>query len=163
MVLAVLVWFRDLVRYDLDHAIERVPVASGELSGYFRPANTSKSAKGDQWISASQSENERPPISDLLLCSIMSFCDGMELIFHDPSFPAIRACIFDMDGLLINSEDMITASLNTLLDKYGRPALPRSVRAQMMGVPNSSNGDVFHTGRWWQGERQRLTSGTRSR
>jgi pseudouridine-5'-monophosphatase len=60
------------------------------------------------------------------------------------SFPAVRACIFDMDGLLINSEDIISLSTNQLLEKYGRPAFTRSVRAQLMGVPNSTNGDVFH-------------------
>ncbi|KAG9250042.1 GS1-like protein, partial [Emericellopsis atlantica] len=60
------------------------------------------------------------------------------------SFPAIRACIFDMDGLLIDSEDRITRSTNELLEKYGRPALVPSIRAQLMGVPNSTNGDVFH-------------------
>ncbi|TVY47450.1 Uncharacterized protein LOCC1_G002770 [Lachnellula occidentalis] len=59
-------------------------------------------------------------------------------------FPAIRACIFDMDGLLINSEDVITLCINQLLEKYGRPAFTRSIRAQLMGVPNSSNSDVFH-------------------
>ncbi|RHZ65525.1 uncharacterized protein CDV56_109027 [Aspergillus thermomutatus] len=60
------------------------------------------------------------------------------------SFPAIRACIFDMDGLLINSEDIITLCTNRLLEKYGRPAFTPSIRAQLMGVPNSTNGDVFH-------------------
>lgn len=60
------------------------------------------------------------------------------------SFPAIRACIFDMDGLLINSEDIITLCMNQLLEKYGRPAITRSIRAQLMGVPGSTNGDVFH-------------------
>lgn len=60
------------------------------------------------------------------------------------SFPAIRACIFDMDGLLINSEDMITLSTNQLLASYGRPALTPSIRAQLMGIPGSTNGDVFH-------------------
>jgi pseudouridine-5'-monophosphatase len=60
------------------------------------------------------------------------------------SFPAVRACIFDMDGLLINSEDMITLSTNQLLEKYGRPALTPSIRAQIMGVPDSTNGDLFH-------------------
>ncbi|EGC43677.1 GS1-like protein [Histoplasma capsulatum var. duboisii H88] len=59
-------------------------------------------------------------------------------------FPAIRACIFDMDGLLIDSEDIITMSINQLLEKYGRPALSRSIRAKLMGVPNSTNSDVFH-------------------
>ncbi|EED19128.1 2-deoxyglucose-6-phosphate phosphatase, putative [Talaromyces stipitatus ATCC 10500] len=59
-------------------------------------------------------------------------------------FPAIRACIFDMDGLLINTEDIITLSLNQLLEKYGRPRLTSSIRALLMGVPDSTNGDVFH-------------------
>ena len=60
------------------------------------------------------------------------------------SFPAVRACIFDMDGLLINSEDIITQSINQLLQKYGRPAFTPSIRAQLMGVPDSSNSDAFH-------------------
>ena len=49
-----------------------------------------------------------------------------------------------MDGLLINSEDAITLCINHLLEKYGRPAIPRSIRVQLMGVPDSTNGDVFH-------------------
>ncbi|KAH8810883.1 HAD-like domain-containing protein [Xylogone sp. PMI_703] len=49
-----------------------------------------------------------------------------------------------MDGLLINSEDVITQSINQLLEKYGRPMFTPSVRAQLMGVPDSSDGDVFH-------------------
>jgi pseudouridine-5'-monophosphatase len=49
-----------------------------------------------------------------------------------------------MDGLLINSEDIITQSTNQLLEKYSRPTLTRSVRAQLMGIPNSTNGDIFH-------------------
>ncbi|KAH6609787.1 haloacid dehalogenase-like hydrolase [Trichoderma cornu-damae] len=60
------------------------------------------------------------------------------------SFPPIRACIFDLDGLLINSEDIITQSINRLLEKYSRPAFTRSIRAQLMGIPDSTNGDVFH-------------------
>ncbi|KAK2600214.1 hypothetical protein QQS21_005010 [Conoideocrella luteorostrata] len=59
-------------------------------------------------------------------------------------FPAIRACIFDMDGLLINSEDIITHSTNQLLEKYGRPVFTRSIRARLMGVPDSTSSDVFH-------------------
>ncbi|KAL7936454.1 HAD-like protein [Trichoderma chlorosporum] len=61
-----------------------------------------------------------------------------------PEFPPIRACIFDMDGLLINSEDIITQAINQLLEKYSRPTFTRSIRAQLMGIPDSSNGDVFH-------------------
>ncbi|KAI0449879.1 HAD-like domain-containing protein [Xylaria acuta] len=60
------------------------------------------------------------------------------------SFPPIRACIFDMDGLLINSEDIITLCTNEVLEKYGRPVFTRSMRAQLMGVPDSTNSDTFH-------------------
>lgn len=49
-----------------------------------------------------------------------------------------------MDGLLINSEDIISQSTNQLLDKYGRPPFTSSIRAQLMGVPDSTNGDLFH-------------------
>ncbi|KAF7522888.1 hypothetical protein PCG10_007027 [Penicillium crustosum] len=49
-----------------------------------------------------------------------------------------------MDGLLINSEDIIGLSTNQLLEKYGRPPLTRSIQAQLMGVADSTNGDVFH-------------------
>jgi pseudouridine-5'-monophosphatase len=49
-----------------------------------------------------------------------------------------------LDGLLINSEDMITLATNQLLEQYGRPAFTASIRAQLMGVPDSTNGDVFH-------------------
>ncbi|KAL7954779.1 HAD-like protein [Trichoderma compactum] len=59
-------------------------------------------------------------------------------------FPPIRACIFDMDGLLINSEDIITQSINLLLEKYSKPAITRTIRAQLMGIPDSTNGDIFH-------------------
>ncbi|KAI1362736.1 HAD-like protein [Xylaria arbuscula] len=60
------------------------------------------------------------------------------------SFPAIRACIFDMDGLLINSEDVITQCTNQLLTKYGRPVFTHYMRAVTMGVPDSTNSDTFH-------------------
>ncbi|KAI1197193.1 HAD-like domain-containing protein [Nemania serpens] len=61
-----------------------------------------------------------------------------------PIFPPVRACLFDMDGLLINTEDLYTKCASIVLEKYGRPPLPWSVKAQMMGVPGSSNGDTFH-------------------
>ncbi|KAL3421912.1 hypothetical protein PVAG01_06068 [Phlyctema vagabunda] len=59
-------------------------------------------------------------------------------------FPPTRACIFDMDGLLINTEDMYTVCANYVLEKYGKPHLPWSVKAKLMGVPGSSTGEVFH-------------------
>lgn len=63
---------------------------------------------------------------------------------HKKDFPAVRACIFDMDGLLINSEDIITLCVNRLLENYGRPPLTRSIRAKLMGVPSSTSSDLFH-------------------
>ncbi|KAN0111083.1 HAD-like protein [Hyaloscypha variabilis] len=60
-------------------------------------------------------------------------------------FPPVRACIFDMDGLLINTEDIYTLCADIVLEKYGRPPLPWSIKAQLMGVPGSSTGDVFHS------------------
>ncbi|KAL7625140.1 hypothetical protein AAE478_004354 [Parahypoxylon ruwenzoriense] len=59
-------------------------------------------------------------------------------------FTPIRACLFDMDGLLINTEDLYTLCSDIVLTKYGRPRLPWSVKAQLMGIPGSSNGDTFH-------------------
>lgn len=61
------------------------------------------------------------------------------------TLPPIRACLFDMDGLLINSEDILTQSTNKILEKYGRPHFTSSIRAQTMGVPDSTNGDLFHS------------------
>ncbi|PKX91466.1 putative HAD superfamily hydrolase [Aspergillus novofumigatus IBT 16806] len=69
---------------------------------------------------------------------------GTETTKTATSFPGIRACIFDLDGLLINSEDMITQSTNRLLEKYGRPTFIPSIRALLMGVPDSTNSDLFH-------------------
>ncbi|GAP91737.2 putative gs1-like protein [Rosellinia necatrix] len=60
------------------------------------------------------------------------------------AFPPVRACLFDMDGLLINTEDLYTKCASIVLERYGRPPLPWSVKARMMGVPGSSNGDTFH-------------------
>ncbi|KAF7934557.1 hypothetical protein EAE99_003007 [Botrytis elliptica] len=58
-------------------------------------------------------------------------------------FPPIRACLFDMDGLLINTEDMYTLCANHVLAKYNRPSLPWSIKAKLMGVPGGSTSSVF--------------------
>jgi pseudouridine-5'-monophosphatase len=77
-------------------------------------------------------------------------------------FPAVRACTFDMDSLLINTarfscqrnfqrrmlsknmKDVYTLCANNVLEKYGRPHLPWSIKAKLMGVPGCSIGDTFH-------------------
>ncbi|KAK9320249.1 HAD-like domain-containing protein [Lipomyces orientalis] len=51
--------------------------------------------------------------------------------------PAIRACIFDMDGLLINSEDIYSEVTNSVLKEHGKPTLPWSVKADLQGRPGT--------------------------
>lgn len=52
------------------------------------------------------------------------------------NLPAIRACIFDMDGLLIDSEDLYTLCTNEILREYGKPDLPWNIKAQLQGRPS---------------------------
>jgi pseudouridine-5'-monophosphatase len=47
----------------------------------------------------------------------------------------IKACLFDMDGLLINSEDIYTEVTNEILAEHGKPDLPWSVKIQLQGRP----------------------------
>ncbi|KAI9888920.1 MAG: hypothetical protein M1814_006152 [Vezdaea aestivalis] len=58
-------------------------------------------------------------------------------------FPRVRACLFDMDGLLINSEDLYTQSINQILRRYGKPDIPWSIKAQLQGRPGSAATDIF--------------------
>ncbi|OJD38052.1 haloacid dehalogenase-like hydrolase [Diplodia corticola] len=58
--------------------------------------------------------------------------------------PAIRACLFDMDGLLIDSEDLYTICTNAVLREYGKPDLPWSIKAQMQGRPGPQAAAIFH-------------------
>lgn len=50
-----------------------------------------------------------------------------------PAFPPVRACLFDMDGLILDTEDIATQCHSLVLAKYGKPALPWYIKAQMMG------------------------------
>lgn len=50
-------------------------------------------------------------------------------------FPNVRACLFDMDGLLLDTEDIYTACNNVILQEYGRPKLPWKIKAQLQGRP----------------------------
>lgn len=60
-----------------------------------------------------------------------------------PPPPPIRAALFDMDGLLIDSEEYYSICTNTILERYGRPTLPWSIKAQMQGRPGPQAGQVF--------------------
>jgi pseudouridine-5'-monophosphatase len=62
------------------------------------------------------------------------------------SFPRVRACLFDMDGLLLNTEDLYTICTNDLLARYGRPALPWHVKAQLQGRPGPAASAILQ--RW---------------
>ncbi|KAL1870155.1 hypothetical protein Daus18300_005219 [Diaporthe australafricana] len=59
-------------------------------------------------------------------------------------FPPIRACLFDMDGLLLDTEDIYTDCINILLSKYGRPSLPWSIKAKLQGRPGPQANELFH-------------------
>ncbi|KAJ5690779.1 HAD superfamily hydrolase [Penicillium macrosclerotiorum] len=58
--------------------------------------------------------------------------------------PRIRACLFDMDGLLIDSEDKYTQITNEVLQMYGKPTLPWSIKAQLQGRPQPEASKIFH-------------------
>ncbi|KAL6926204.1 hypothetical protein ACO0SA_004763 [Hanseniaspora valbyensis] len=51
--------------------------------------------------------------------------------------PIIKCCLFDMDGLLINTEDVYTLSTTMLLKEYNRPAMTWDFKTQVMGLPGS--------------------------
>ena len=49
-----------------------------------------------------------------------------------------------MDGLLLDTEDLYTAAVNTILNKYGKPNLPWSIKAKLQGRPGPSATKIFH-------------------
>ncbi|KAF1817372.1 HAD-like protein [Eremomyces bilateralis CBS 781.70] len=59
--------------------------------------------------------------------------------------PRIRACIFDMDGVLIDSEDLYTVAVNKILAAHGKPNLPWHIKAQLQGRPALEATRIFHT------------------
>lgn len=48
-----------------------------------------------------------------------------------------------MDGLLLDTEDIYTLCINTLLSKYGRPPLPWSIKARLQGRPGPQSNELF--------------------
>ncbi|KAJ4300599.1 hypothetical protein N0V88_003278 [Collariella sp. IMI 366227] len=59
-------------------------------------------------------------------------------------FPPVRACLFDMDGLLLDTEDLYTLCVNLVLEKYQRPQLPWSIKAKLQGRPGPVANKLFH-------------------
>lgn len=47
----------------------------------------------------------------------------------------IRACLFDMDGLLINSEEIYTRVINDVLKDHGKGTMPWEVKIELQGRP----------------------------
>ncbi|KAH0432254.1 haloacid dehalogenase-like hydrolase [Colletotrichum camelliae] len=69
---------------------------------------------------------------------------AMADLFFPSSFPPIRACLFDMDGLLLDTEDLYTACINIILEQQGRPLLPWSIKAKLQGRPGPDATRLFH-------------------
>lgn len=67
----------------------------------------------------------------------------LTLVLNSNTPPPIRAALFDMDGLLINSEDLYTIATNMILARYNRPNLPWSIKAQLQGRPGPQAGEIF--------------------
>ncbi|KAI0403766.1 HAD-like domain-containing protein [Xylaria palmicola] len=59
-------------------------------------------------------------------------------------FPPVRACLFDMDGLLLDTEDIYTLCINIILEQYGRTNLPWSIKARLQGRPGPEANALFH-------------------
>jgi pseudouridine 5'-phosphatase len=49
-----------------------------------------------------------------------------------------------MDGLLLDTEDLYTLCINTLLARYNRPSLPWSIKAKLQGRPGPAASAIFH-------------------
>ncbi|CAK7563997.1 MAG: hypothetical protein SEPTF4163_001880 [Sporothrix epigloea] len=58
-------------------------------------------------------------------------------------FPPVRACLFDMDGLLLDTEDIYTQCINAVLQRYDRPQLPWSIKAKLQGRPMPEANKIF--------------------
>ena len=58
----------------------------------------------------------------------------MDVATSRTNFPPVRACIFDLDGTLINSEDIYMKIYNNILHEYGQPDLTWSVNARMQST-----------------------------
>ncbi len=82
--------------------------------------------------------------NEYVSCALRTPTTASDVVTDFYSFPPIRACIFDMDGLLIDSEDAYTHVTNTILHENGRPTLPWHIKAQLQGRPGPAAGKIFH-------------------
>lgn len=48
-----------------------------------------------------------------------------------------------MDGLLLDTEDLYTLCVNLVLEKYGKPQLPWSIKAKLQGRPGPAANQIF--------------------
>ncbi|CDO57921.1 similar to Saccharomyces cerevisiae YKL033W-A Putative protein of unknown function [Geotrichum candidum] len=55
----------------------------------------------------------------------------------------IKACLFDMDGLLINSEEIYTQVTNEVLAEHGKGELPWEVKIELQGRPGPDASRYF--------------------
>lgn len=52
----------------------------------------------------------------------------------------IKACLFDMDGLLLNTEDIYTITCNEILNKYNKGPLTWDIKLKIQGLPGPEAG-----------------------
>ena len=48
-----------------------------------------------------------------------------------------------MDGLLLDTEDIYTRCINAILERYGRPKMPWSIKAKLQGRPMNESNKIF--------------------
>lgn len=83
------------------------------------------------------------PFSRVRGCYCRTALSPLTADVQTSELPAIRACLFDMDGLLIDSEDLYTICTNEVLREYGKPDLPWHIKAQLQGRPGPEAGKIF--------------------
>lgn len=54
-----------------------------------------------------------------------------------------KACLFDMDGLLLNTEDLYTEAHNSMLADHGKGPLPWNEKIKLQGLPGLEASRVF--------------------
>lgn len=55
----------------------------------------------------------------------------------------VKACLFDMDGLLLNTEDLYTETTNEVLAEHGKGPLPWKVKVNLQGRPGTDAAKHF--------------------